>query len=240
MQSCFLAVRNLALEHGQHPERCLHCGQELRRRRLAARPIASPPLGVVVSRGVCPDAQQVQAAPELRGHAAREMPKVDALLEALWRHGRARGVDSIKPRHQVAKRQQHVVLDALLRVAALARLAHLHRERRRLHCGRLDRAAATALTLTRQPRERRQRVGHCHPPPVAGVAQTALRRANEVLNGCGHVWGPVDLSTGELHRVNRVEVIVELVLTVLEDFERRAAGERDEDRDAESPAVGRG
>ena len=36
----------------------------------------------MVARGVCPDAQHVQAVLELRGHAALAMPKVDAILEA--------------------------------------------------------------------------------------------------------------------------------------------------------------
>jgi len=94
--------------------RSSHCGHELRRLRLVARPFASPALVVAVARCIRPDAERVQPTLEIGAHDALAMPIVDALLKALGRTRRPCCIDGVESIHQVAECELHVVLDALV------------------------------------------------------------------------------------------------------------------------------
>ena len=71
------------------------------------------------------DAQHVQAVLQIGGHGTLGMPKMDPALEVFRRLGQLRGVDGIEPRHHIVEGEQHVLLDAPLRVAAPTHLTNL-------------------------------------------------------------------------------------------------------------------
>eukprot|EP00966_Prymnesium_polylepis_P335427 7390789-Prymnesium_polylepis.1 len=191
-----------------------------------------------------------------RGHAALAVPEIDAFFKAIRRL--IGSVHRVEPRHQLAKREQHIVLDTLLRVASLPQGAHLHGERsRRVDAGIFSlssllcvadlqtRGRALVDVATHDRRLQRlqhlQHLGDRQALPLALMAEAlALRREDELLEGAGHRRGPRCQGIRNPVSVNVAKVFLLLLLDAVDDGQRRAAGQRDENGDAQCVPVGRG
>ena len=73
---------------------------------------------------------------------------------------------------------------------------------------------------------------------LALVAEALPIREHELLDGRGDVRWPARIRVGEVRTRDLRKVEIEGALALVDDVERRAARERDQERDAERVAVG--